>query len=125
MGDDRGRRPATMRVFGDPTKPSIIPHHLQPMLAGACAGVTAKTCVAPLDRVKILFQTRSQHYPFHGVLRTLARIRALEGMRGLYKGHLTMVMRIAPYAGVQFSAYERLKSVRIFVGCLVSFLLLL
>lgn len=98
-----------MGEWGDAAKPPRVPQILQPLVSGGAAGVVAKTVVAPLDRVKILFQTRSAHYPFFGVAKTLVRVRELEGVRGLFKGNLAMVVRIAPYAGIQFWSYEYLK----------------
>jgi solute carrier family 25 phosphate transporter 23/24/25/41 len=35
-----------------------------------------------------------------------------EGFKGLFKGNGTNVLRIAPYSGVQFLAFESYKDVR-------------
>jgi hypothetical protein len=61
--------------------------------------------------VKILFQIRSKHYPFRGVLQTLKDIVKNEGPMALYKGNMATVVRIFPYAAVQFVVYEEIKKV--------------
>ena len=86
------------------------------MFAGGIAGCMAKTVVAPLDRIKILFQTHHHHYlpyqskPF-GYWNALIEIKNTAGYRGLYRGHLATLLRIFPYAGVKFMAYEQFKNI--------------
>jgi hypothetical protein len=48
-------------------------------------GTCAKTAIAPLERVKILYQIRSIHYPFEGIFRTLWSIKEKEGVVALWK----------------------------------------
>jgi len=79
---------------------------------GGISGCVAKTCVAPLDRVKILFQTRNQHYIKDGkigVARTLGAIYREEGLLGLWRGNSATLFRVFPYASFQFLAYENYK----------------
>jgi hypothetical protein len=87
------------------------------LLAGAVAGAVAKTATAPLDRVKILFQTSAPRYvhysrSWQGPFNTLRHIANQEGIQGLYRGHALMLARIVPYAAVQFAAYEYYKEVK-------------
>ncbi|SCZ98949.1 BZ3500_MvSof-1268-A1-R1_Chr3-1g05727 [Microbotryum saponariae] len=78
----------------------------------------AKTSVAPLDRVKILFQTRAPDYARYagtwmGVFKASQDIYAETGVRGLLQGHSATLLRIFPYAAIKFMAYEnsfRLRS---------------
>jgi solute carrier family 25 protein 16 len=70
----------------------------------------AKTTTAPLERVKILFQVATIHYPFKGVVPTLRRIVEREGFRGLYKGNVSSLVRIFPYAATQFAAFDIFKA---------------
>ncbi|GAA6063729.1 hypothetical protein JCM10212_001630 [Sporobolomyces blumeae] len=84
-------------------------------LAGGIAGCVAKTSVAPLDRVKILFQTRSPDYARYagtwlGVFRASKDIYAETGIRGLLQGHSATLIRIFPYAAIKFMAYEQAHS---------------
>ncbi|KAK8134525.1 hypothetical protein PG984_006537 [Apiospora sp. TS-2023a] len=72
----------------------------------------AKTVVAPLDRVRILFQTshaQSSHHSDHwdGWLRAVREIYRSQGLTGLYKGHLATLARNSPYSGLNFLAYEK------------------
>lgn len=84
------------------------------LTAGAVAGATAKTVVAPLDRVKILFQGRNRSFDrergsFRGTLTAMRRIAAGEGVLGLWKGHSAMLLRIAPYSGLNYMCFAQYK----------------
>ncbi len=76
----------------------------------------AKTLVAPLDRVKILFQASNPQFikytgSWFGVGTAMKDIYAQEGPRGLYRGHSATLLRIFPYAAIKFLAYEQIRSV--------------
>jgi solute carrier family 25 protein 16 len=84
-----------------------------PLLALECAHnlEQAKTVVAPLDRVKILFQTSSpdfKSYAGHwtGVFRAARVIYADAGVRGLLQGHSATLVRVFPYAAIKFMTYD-------------------
>ncbi|TPX70353.1 hypothetical protein SpCBS45565_g01779 [Spizellomyces sp. 'palustris'] len=84
------------------------------LVAGGVAGCAAKTAVAPLDRVKILFQTNNPHFEkysgtFFGVFRAASDIKRAYGVRGLFQGHSATLLRIFPYAAIKFMAYEQIK----------------
>ena len=79
------------------------------LLAGGLSGVVAKSSVAPLDRVKILYQTLSKAYPRQSARRMLAFIYSHEGVRGLWRGNWSSVVRVYPYAAMQFASFERYK----------------
>ncbi len=79
------------------------------LLAGGLSGVVAKSSVAPLDRVKILYQTLSKAYPRQSARKTLSFIYATEGVKGLWRGNWSSVVRIYPYAAIQFASFERYK----------------
>ncbi len=88
-----------------------LPNWLISFLSGGIAGTAAKTAVAPLERVKILFQIRSKHYPYSGVFPTITKILSREGFVGLWRGNMATVLRIFPYAAIQFLSYEQFKKV--------------
>ncbi|KAJ2496279.1 coenzyme A transporter [Coemansia sp. RSA 1972] len=81
---------------------------------GGIAGCTAKTVVAPLDRVKILFQTHNAKFTKYtgthfGLFKAGAAIYREHGVRGLFQGHSMQLARIFPYAAIKFMTYEQLK----------------
>ncbi|EAW14529.1 coenzyme A transporter [Aspergillus clavatus NRRL 1] len=84
-------------------------------LAGGLAGCAAKTVVAPLDRVKILFQASNPHFAkytgsWFGLVSAMRDIHRHEGARGLFKGHSATLLRIFPYAAIKFLAYEQIRA---------------
>ncbi|PHH59269.1 hypothetical protein CDD81_3505 [Ophiocordyceps australis] len=84
-------------------------------VAGGLAGCAAKTVVAPLDRVKILFQASNPQFAKYtgssfGVLKAMKDIYHAEGYRGLFRGHSVTLLRIFPYAGSKFLAYEQFRA---------------
>ncbi|KAJ2725735.1 coenzyme A transporter [Coemansia sp. Benny D115] len=87
---------------------------VQTLVIGGIAGCTAKTVVAPLDRVKILFQTHNARFVKYagthfGLFRASAAIYREYGVRGLFQGHSMQLARIFPYAAIKFMSYEQLK----------------
>ncbi|XP_059139155.1 solute carrier family 25 member 16-like [Physella acuta] len=84
-------------------------------ISGGLAGIFAKTAVAPLDRVKILLQAHNQHYKHLGVFSTLSHVISREGFKGLYQGNGVQMLRIFPYAAIQFLSYEQFKKMAKYV----------
>ncbi|GBP29494.1 Graves disease carrier protein [Eumeta japonica] len=82
---------------------------LKNLLAGGVAGMCSKTTVAPLDRIKILFQAQSSHYRNHSVFAGLTAIVNRESLLALYKGNGAQMVRIFPYAATQFTSFEIYK----------------
>ncbi|KAK4251537.1 mitochondrial carrier domain-containing protein [Corynascus novoguineensis] len=84
-------------------------------VAGGMAGCAAKTIVAPLDRVKILFQSRNPHFvkytgSWYGVGGAIKEIYHQDGPFGLFRGHSATLLRIFPYAAIKFLAYEQIRA---------------
>ncbi|KAL2702949.1 hypothetical protein AAEP93_007247 [Penicillium crustosum] len=84
-------------------------------LAGGVAGCAAKTIVAPLERVRILFQTSHSHFvPYStrwdGFIQAARHIRTSYGIPALFKGHSASLVRVFPYAGINFLAYEQFRA---------------
>lgn len=87
----------------------FMPNYAKTFIASGVAGGVAKTCVAPLDRLKILYQTRPGNFQPMGVVRSLSSILRREGVCALYKGNMASVLRIVPFNAVSFVAYEQYK----------------
>lgn len=84
-------------------------------VAGGIAGCAAKTSVAPLDRVKILFQTSNPQFAKYtsswvGLGRALRDIYGRDGVMGLFRGHSATLLKIYPYAAIKFVAYEQYRA---------------
>ncbi|KAI1319529.1 hypothetical protein EDD11_003799 [Mortierella claussenii] len=85
------------------------------MIAGGVAGITAKTIIAPLDRVKILFQASNPRYERYagtltGVFKAGRDIQRTFGLRGLFQGNAATILRIFPHAAIRFTAYEQYRN---------------
>uniref|UniRef100_A0A9I9DAG3 Uncharacterized protein n=1 Tax=Cucumis melo TaxID=3656 RepID=A0A9I9DAG3_CUCME len=86
-----------------------MPQYAKELVAGGLAGGIAKTVVAPLERVKILFQTRRAEYQSIGLLGSIKKIAKTEGFLGFYRGNGASVARIVPYAALHYMAYEQYR----------------
>jgi solute carrier family 25 (mitochondrial carrier protein), member 16 len=70
--------------------------------------------IAPLDRIKILFQTGNPQFKQYsgsikGTFRGLAYIWKTSGIYGLYQGHSATLLRVFPYAAIKFVAYDQIR----------------
>ncbi len=94
------------------------------LVAGGLAGCIARTCVAPIDRTKILMQTQALTQKpaaggsgsssgggekYRSVLQTLRMVVREEGVTKLWRGNSVNCIRVAPYSATQFASYERYK----------------
>ncbi|KAJ4833802.1 Mitochondrial carrier protein CoAc1 [Turnera subulata] len=86
-----------------------MPVYAKELIAGGAAGAFAKTAVAPLERTKILLQTRTEGFQTLGVFQSLKKLLKHEGVRGFYKGNGASVVRIVPYAALHFMTYEQYR----------------
>ncbi|GLT85564.1 hypothetical protein SLE2022_037510 [Rubroshorea leprosula] len=86
-----------------------LPVYVRELIAGGAAGAFAKTAVAPLERVKILLQTRTEGFQSLGVYQSLKKVLKHEGVLGFYKGNGVSVLRIVPYAALHFMTYEQYR----------------
>ncbi|KAH1067618.1 hypothetical protein J1N35_032605 [Gossypium stocksii] len=86
-----------------------MPLFAKEFVAGGVAGGLAKTAVAPLERVKILFQTRKAEFRSIGFFGSFEKIGKTEGIKGFYRGNGASVARIVPYAALHYMAYEQYR----------------
>ncbi|KAK4797711.1 hypothetical protein SAY86_030037 [Trapa natans] len=94
-------------IDGGPNWLETMPLFAKELIAGGVAGGVAKSAVAPLERVKILFQTRRSE--FHSIVGSIKKIANTEGVMGFYRGNGASVARIVPYAALHYMAYEQYR----------------
>ncbi|CCH41713.1 Mitochondrial carrier protein LEU5 [Wickerhamomyces ciferrii] len=97
---------------------SSIEYIIKTGLAGGLAGCTGKTLIAPLDRIKILFQTSNPQYAKYsgsifGMIKAGNQIFKNDGILGFFQGHSATLLRIFPYAAIKFVAYEQVRRILI------------
>ncbi|XP_059634849.1 mitochondrial carrier protein CoAc2 [Cornus florida] len=102
------KRDEGMYLYWDGVVESM-PVFAKELIAGGVAGGFAKTVVAPLERVKILFQTRRAEFQSTGLLGSFKKIKNTEGVLGFYRGNGASVARIVPYAALHYMAYEQYR----------------
>jgi len=93
------------------TNTSTSPPPLHSLLAGGLSGMIAKSFVAPLDRLKILFQVTNMPFSFLACKRVATKLVSDDGLSALWKGNGVMMLRVFPYAGIQFCVFDTLKSI--------------
>ncbi|XP_021750897.1 mitochondrial carrier protein CoAc2-like isoform X1 [Chenopodium quinoa] len=86
-----------------------MPIFAKELIAGGVAGGVAKSAVAPLERIKILFQTRQAEFKSIGLKGSVTKIARTEGILGFYRGNGASVARIVPYAALHYMAYEEYR----------------
>ncbi|KAI5463810.1 mitochondrial carrier domain-containing protein [Mariannaea sp. PMI_226] len=114
--NDVALAPAQHESLGHQRRTQTFDYIWRSGVAGGIAGCAAKSVVAPLDRVKILFQASNPLFAkytgsWFGVATAMKDIYGHEGVYGLYRGHSATLLRIFPYAGIKFLAYEQIRAV--------------
>lgn len=71
--------------------------------------MVAKSIVAPIDRIKILYQVTSSRFYLRDIPRVVYTIVQTEGVAALWKGNIATMIRVFPYSGIQFMVYDRCK----------------
>ncbi|XP_009150574.1 probable mitochondrial adenine nucleotide transporter BTL3 [Brassica rapa] len=71
--------------------------------AGAFAAMVSRTCIAPLERMKLEYIVRGEQRNLLGLIQ---RIATTEGVRGFWKGNLVNILRTAPFKSINFYAYD-------------------
>ena len=89
---------------------STQPKEARNLLAGGIAGMAAKSVVAPLDRIKILFQVSSAEFHIKSLPNVIKNIINNEGLSALWKGNTATMIRVFPYSGIQFMVFDRIKT---------------
>lgn len=81
------------------------------IVAGGTAGIVSRTVIAPIERVKILFQiTKTTVAGGGGYMHLVQKILREEGFRAFWKGNTAAVTRVVPYMSLTFLSYEEYKN---------------
>lgn len=104
---------AVTSILGDTSDKTSWNYVLRSGFAGGIAGCVAKSAIAPLDRVKILFQAQNPEFQKYsgkwlGVFKAGRDIVRSDGPSALFQGHSATLMRIFPYAAIKYMAYDKL-----------------
>jgi hypothetical protein len=75
-------------------------------ICGAVAGMTAKTVIAPLERIKMTFQVSKQQFSYKAAFQRGKDLLHEGGFFSLWKGHSTTLLRVAPYAGLSYTFHD-------------------
>lgn len=87
-------------------------------LAGGISGAIAKTCTAPIERVKLIIQTQdanpkiiSGEVPrYTGIVNTFTRVAAEQGISAFWRGNLVNVLRYFPTQAFNFAFKDTIKA---------------
>jgi len=88
-------------------------------LAGGVSGAFAKTCTAPIERVKLLIQTQdanpriaSGEIPrYTGIVNCFVRVSKEQGVGAFWRGNLANVVRYFPTQAFNFAFKDFFKSI--------------
>lgn len=85
---------------------------------GGISGAVAKTCTAPIERVKLLIQTqdanpliKSGQIPrYTGIADCFRRVAAEQGIKAFWRGNMTNVIRYFPTQAFNFAFKDTIKA---------------
>jgi len=88
-------------------------------LAGGVSGAFAKTCTAPIERVKLLIQTQDANPKiisgevkrFTGIGDCFTRVAAEQGIGAFWRGNLTNIIRYFPTQAFNFAFKDGIKEI--------------
>jgi solute carrier family 25, member 42 len=76
------------------------------LVCGALSGIAAKTVIAPAERVKFSFQVTSAKFTWKNAFEQGRNVVHSQGWLGLWRGHSTTILRIAPYSALSFAFHD-------------------
>jgi len=88
-------------------------------LAGGVSGAVAKTCTAPIERVKLLIQTQDANPKiisgevarYTGIVDCFTRVAKEQGVGAFWRGNLTNIIRYFPTQAFNFAFKDGIKAV--------------
>merc|ERR1719379_2450147 len=101
-----------------PAEKSGAMQFIMDFLAGGIAGAVAKTCTAPIERVKLLIQTQdanpkiiSGEVPrYTGIVNCFTRVAADQGIGAFWRGNFTNILRYFPTQAFNFAFKDGIKA---------------
>merc|ERR1712182_161783 len=86
-------------------------------LAGGVSGAIAKTCTAPIERVKLIIQTQdanprimSGEIPrYTGILNCFTRVASEQGIAAFWRGNFVNILRYFPTQAFNFAFKDTIK----------------
>ncbi|KAK2762784.1 hypothetical protein FQN54_000958 [Arachnomyces sp. PD_36] len=85
------------------------PSPFRKLLAGAISGAVAQTCTYPFDVLRRRFQINSMSgmgYQYSSIWQAVRMIVAQEGIRGMYKGIVPNLLKVAPSMASSWLSFE-------------------
>ncbi|KAH0427409.1 hypothetical protein CcaCcLH18_09690 [Colletotrichum camelliae] len=85
------------------------PSAVRKLLAGAVSGAVAQTCTYPFDVLRRRFQINTMTgmgYQYKGIFDAIKVIVAQEGIKGLYKGIVPNLLKVAPSMASSWLSFE-------------------
>lgn len=87
-------------------------------LAGGVSGTIAKTCTAPIERVKLLIQTQDANpriingevVRYNGIIDCFKRVSAEQGIAAFWRGNVTNVIRYFPMQAFNFAFKDSIRA---------------
>merc|ERR1711887_118984 len=90
---------------------------LQDFVAGGISAAVSKTCVAPIERVKLLLQVQhaskqiSKDMQYKGMVDCFVRIPKEQGFMAFWRGNLANVIRYFPTQALNFAFKDKYKQI--------------
>jgi solute carrier family 25 (adenine nucleotide translocator) protein 4/5/6/31 len=96
---------------------SAVASFLTDFTLGGISGAIAKTCTAPIERVKLIIQTqdanpkiRSGEVPrYTGIVNCFSRVYSEQGFGAFWRGNFTNVIRYVPTQAFNFAFKDSIK----------------
>jgi len=87
-------------------------------VAGGTSGAIAKTCTAPIERVKLLIQTQDANPKiisgevkrYTGIVDCFSRVSSEQGIKAFWRGNLTNIIRYFPTQAFNFAFKDSIKA---------------
>jgi len=88
-------------------------------VAGGVSGAVAKTCTAPIERVKLIIQTQDANPKiisgevarYNGIVDCFTRVASEQGIKAFWRGNLTNIIRYFPTQAFNFAFKDSIKAV--------------